>query len=545
MAEQAGGMLPPTDESGGVLDPDLHLAPVEADPPGALRTSSRYALGLLLLAVVVCLWVASSTLIQLIFVDMHFSSPFFLTYYSTCLFSLYLPLYALRQLCRRCCTSERSRLRAEHTQLSMSGSHLSPSRSSRVDSFGDQRSPRRIDVLPADGFTDADTVKMRSARARPLHDDTDTDADDDADLEREPLLAWYDDCPTGADLSSSVDVRTVSVLDTAKLSLYLCPIWFSMNYAFNVSLDLTSIASSTILSTTASLFVLMFSYLLDSSTKIRAQQVIGVFITIAGVGMISWKDTEAASPSTANAAMHPLTGDVIATLGSIIYGLYTVLLKLRIPDENAVEMQLVFGFLGLFNTLIFWPGFFIVDAMGIEPLVAPPTRVVLFLTLNGIFGTVISDFLWAKSVLLTSPLISSLGLALTIPLAIIVDWFLHDLHFTVLYFLGGLCVLLGFILVNLVHSQAIRAEEAERSAVASLQTSPRIPADIMSALRLDEDDGRRQQFEVGLESIQLDGDAFEEDADTLEELLDDHVEFQASRKDKPTSRPGGSPTAYL
>ena len=41
------------------------------------------------------------------------------------------------------------------------------------------------------------------------------------------------------------------------------------------------------------------------------------------------------------------------------------------------------------------------------------------MTLNAIFGTVISDFCWCKSVMLLGPLLPTLGIALTIPLAMI------------------------------------------------------------------------------------------------------------------------------
>lgn len=259
-----------------------------------------------------------------------------------------------------------------------------------------------------------------------------------------------------------------------------------MNWAFNASLNLTSIASSTILSTSSSLFVLVFSYFLDTTVKVKLQHVVGVAITILGVVLISindreTSDDESGSDGTSTPVSHQVFGDILATLGAIFYGLYTVLLKLRIPDDSVVEMQLVFGFLGLFNALLLWPGFFLLAAAGVESWSTPPANVMLFLTINGVFGTVISDYLWAKSVLLTSPLIASLGLALTIPLAIIVDWALHGLRFTAVYCIGGICVLVGFILVNVVHSHDVRVEEAAaasraRSAAASARTSARTSA---------------------------------------------------------------------
>jgi solute carrier family 35 protein F5 len=52
-----------------------------------------------------------------------------------------------------------------------------------------------------------------------------------------------------------------------------------------------------------------------------------------------------------------------------------VILKYNILDDEQVDMQLIFGFLGLFNILLFWPCFFIFDITGIETFVAPPWKV--------------------------------------------------------------------------------------------------------------------------------------------------------------------------
>ena len=41
---------------------------------------------------------------------------------------------------------------------------------------------------------------------------------------------------------------------TAKISLIVCPIWFLANWTYNQSLSMTSVTSSTIISTTSSLF---------------------------------------------------------------------------------------------------------------------------------------------------------------------------------------------------------------------------------------------------------------------------------------------------
>jgi solute carrier family 35 protein F5 len=43
-------------------------------------------------------------------------------------------------------------------------------------------------------------------------------------------------------------------------------------------------------------------------------------------------------------------------------------------------------------------------------------------TINGMIGTVLSDVLWAKAIVLTSPLTVNLGMSLTIPLSCLADY---------------------------------------------------------------------------------------------------------------------------
>jgi solute carrier family 35 protein F5 len=42
-----------------------------------------------------------------------------------------------------------------------------------------------------------------------------------------------------------------------------------------------------------------------------------------------------------------------------------------------------------------------------------------FVMLNALFDDVIADYLWARSVLLTSPTVATVGLSMTIPMAIL------------------------------------------------------------------------------------------------------------------------------
>ena len=95
-----------------------------------------------------------------------------------------------------------------------------------------------------------------------------------------------------------------------------------------------------------------------------------------------------------------------------------------------------------------WPLGFFLDLVGIESFAFPSGQVWLYLTVNGLVGTVLSDYLWLLSVLLTSPLVSTVGLSLSIPLAMITDVIIKGKTFTFLYFLGTSLVVTGFMLVN-------------------------------------------------------------------------------------------------
>jgi solute carrier family 35 protein F5 len=56
----------------------------------------------------------------------------------------------------------------------------------------------------------------------------------------------------------------------------------------------------------------------------------------------------------------------------------------------------------------------------------------------------VSDLLWAYSVKLLNPALCTMGLSLTIPLAMVVDIFLHGTHYGAVYIIGTLLILAGF-----------------------------------------------------------------------------------------------------
>ena len=67
-------------------------------------------------------------------------------------------------------------------------------------------------------------------------------------------------------------------------------------------------------------------------------------------------------------------GDAMAAFSSIMYGVYTIVMKKQVGDESRVHMPLFFGLVGFFNLVLLWPGFFILHWTGVEPFSMPETQ---------------------------------------------------------------------------------------------------------------------------------------------------------------------------
>lgn len=60
----------------------------------------------------------------------------------------------------------------------------------------------------------------------------------------------------------------------------------------------------------------------------------------------------------------------------------------------------------------------------------------------------ISDIAWAYAVLLTSPIVVTVGLSTTIPLSLIGQFLLHSQTVSALYWFGAGIVVLSFVFIN-------------------------------------------------------------------------------------------------
>jgi solute carrier family 35 protein F5 len=244
----------------------------------------------------------------------------------------------------------------------------------------------------------------------------------------------------------------LTLKETAKLALEFCILWFLANYFAAACLEYTTVASSTILASTSSIWTLLSGSLMRVE-RFTLRKLIGVCASLAGVILISMVDVSGETDENRGSFPHKTprelaVGDVMAFVSAVLYGFYAVFMKKRIGDESRVNMPLFFGLVGMWNTVLLWPGFFILHFTGVEKFSLPPTTKILIIVIVNSASSLVSDFCWAYSMLLTSPLIVTVGLSLTIPLSLVGQIVLDAQYASIWYWVGALIVVLSFVFIN-------------------------------------------------------------------------------------------------
>ncbi|KAG0680819.1 hypothetical protein C6P41_004740 [Kluyveromyces marxianus] len=368
--------------------------------------SKRWTLGLILLGVVVLLWVLSSFLINMIFEDNSYRKPFFITYLNTASFIFYL-VPTFRNVWYRYRATGKLDI---HDEL----------------------------VLEEEGDGSGSCRISNSSSSNTAPDEH-------------------------TSLNSNDPNIKLPLRSTVKLSAQFCILWFLANLVTNSSLSYTSVASQTILSSTSSFFTLLVSALchVESVNKVK---ILGSIVSFLGIVMVTKSDYSYVTSSEVHLAIpykfhngidydntSPMTifvGNLLALAGALFYGVYSTLLKLKVQDESRINMKIFFGFVGLFTLVFLWPVLIVLHFTGNETFELPSTPRVLSIILVNCVSTFISDFCWAKAMLLTSPLIVTVGLSATIPLAMVGDFVFKEKPMTALYLFGAVLICFSFFIVN-------------------------------------------------------------------------------------------------
>ncbi|CAI9276310.1 unnamed protein product [Lactuca saligna] len=236
------------------------------------------------------------------------------------------------------------------------------------------------------------------------------DNDDDVSMETNVVF------PIGEELLDSKGRWTR--IRIAKVSLLICPFWFLAQLSFNLSLKYTTVTSNTILSSASSLFTFLVS-LVFLGEKFTWIKLLSVLLCMGG----------------------------------------TIIMMMQKLGVGKSAWAQFLGFLGLFNLLIFSPVALILHLASLEPFDTISSKQFGLIVGKGLLDNVLSDYLWAKAVLLTTTTVATAGLTIQVPLAAIVDTVIGNAPGFMDY-IGAAAVMLGFAGINIPSDTCTAVKES-------------------------------------------------------------------------------------
>jgi solute carrier family 35, member F5 len=161
-----------------------------------MTITNKYFLGIIFIFVCASLWAGSSVLIQYIYSDLSFNSPFFLTYLATSLLAFHLPYWLVKEsyFSTQTTNNERRYISA----------------SSNDDDRGELMMDQRNEMRPFNCLSVSSNILAEDEKKLSPH-------------------------------------RVYTHWDIIKMSMIIAPLWFGANCLYNYSLLMTSVSSSTII----------------------------------------------------------------------------------------------------------------------------------------------------------------------------------------------------------------------------------------------------------------------------------------------------------
>ena len=101
--------------------------------------------------------------------------------------------------------------------------------------------------------------------------------------------------------------------------------------------------------------------------------------SFGGVVLVSLSDSSSSpvvkpTANTQSINFVAVSGDIFALLSALFYAMYMIFLKVQIKEESRIDMQLFFGYVGLFNISLCWPVALLLHWLGVESLELPGTK---------------------------------------------------------------------------------------------------------------------------------------------------------------------------
>ena len=237
----------------------------------------------------------------------------------------------------------------------------------------------------------------------------------------------------------------------AKAAATVCPIWFAAQSTYNASLGGTTVSASTVLSTTSCVWTFTLSVLFLGE-RFDWRRLGGVVLTLCGAALVSYSNVAEPQSSGGSQPERTWWGDALALTSALCYGLYTTAIRRLVPDGGPISLSVFFGFLGLFNSVMLMPVVIGLALSGVEEVRKVTASFIGWVLLKGLLDNVISDLIWGHAIVISSATMATVGLALTIPFAMIAEVIFHSTLPSPSLAGGSVLVIAGFIITTVFSS---------------------------------------------------------------------------------------------
>lgn len=218
-----------------------------------------------------------------------------------------------------------------------------------------------------------------------------------------------------------------------------------------VAVNLTTAADLSAIYNASAFFAYAFSIPILRE-QIRRDKVIAVALSVIGVFVIAYGD-RGSNDEDVDSGRRAL-GNIIISVGAVLYGLYEVLYKkygcppaAYDPNRSIVFANAIATGLGLFTLLIMWIPIPLLHILGWETFEVPPRNAVLALV-----ASVAANFIYSSCLLamisLTSPVLSSVACLLSIFVVAIVDTYVTGEPLSAAAITGGVLIGVAFALLS-------------------------------------------------------------------------------------------------
>lgn len=228
--------------------------------------------------------------------------------------------------------------------------------------------------------------------------------------------------------------------------------WFFCQWTFNLSLMYTALSTNTLLSSSS----VVWSYVVGLAIGTARLSALGVGCVCCGMGGVAMAVLGQEKRVDPSAPVNTPLGEVLAMSSAIAYGVFSNGLAARVRPE---QMSQVWGGVGLFSLLLGAALMALGHLTGLEPAEVPSGQALSIMLLNGFLGTSISDYMWARGLLLTSPLVATVALNLTIPVSFVTDAVVLRQHAFSWIPAGGACLVFAGVVLGAVDEQRRQAAD--------------------------------------------------------------------------------------